>query len=200
MAGAARDNLHSRLVTILKVVLPLIALALLSTLFLFSRKINPEDAIPYAQVDVEDRLRDPKMTDAGFAGMTQDGASISMTAAEAKPTADGGALRLVVGSLETPDGIKTELAASGVSLDAAKKIIELTGGAELRTSNGYVVQAQGLGVATDKTNVESRGSVSAQGPVGQLTAGHMQLTQDGVAGPYLLVFNSGVRLLYQPNR
>lgn len=200
MVDAARDNLHSRVVTILKVVLPLIALALLSTLFLFSRKINPEDAIPYAKVDVEERLRDPKMTDAGFAGMTQDGASIAMTAAEAKPDATGASLRLVMGTLQTPDGIKTEVAASAVAVDTAKKMIELTGGAELHSSNGYVVQAQGLGVATDRTRVESRGDVSAQGPVGQLTADHMLLTQEGEVGPYVLVFNGKVRLLYQPNR
>ena len=57
MARPLRDNLHSRLVRVLKIALPLIALLLLSTLFLFSRKINPEDAIPYASVDVDDRLR-----------------------------------------------------------------------------------------------------------------------------------------------
>ncbi|EKD61465.1 MAG: hypothetical protein ACD_54C00224G0006, partial [uncultured bacterium] len=42
--------------------------------------------------------------------------------------------------------------------------------------------------------------VSAQGPVGQLTADHMLLSQQGDAGPYLLVFNGKVRLLYQPQR
>ena len=200
MAKPPRDNLHSRLVAILKVALPLIALALLSTLFLFSRKIDPEDAIPYATVDVEDRLRDPKMTDAGFAGVTKDGASLTLSAAEARPENDGGSLKLVMGALETPDGVTTELAASAVALDTAAKMIELTDGAELRASNGYVVQAQGLGVATDRTYVESRGAVSAQGPVGQLTADHMLLSQQGNAGPYLLVFNGKVRLLYQPQR
>lgn len=200
MAKPPRDNLHSRLVAILKVVLPLIALALLSTLFLFSRKIDPEDAIPYATVDVEDRLRDPKMTSAGFAGMTSDGASLTLSAAEARPAADGGSLKLVVGALETPDGVTTELAATAVALDTAAQMIELTDGAELRASNGYVVQAQGLGVATDRTYIESRGEVSAQGPVGQLTADHMLLSQQGNAGPYLLVFNGKVRLLYQPQR
>jgi lipopolysaccharide export system protein LptC len=200
MAKPPRDNLHSRLVAILKVVLPLIALALLSTLFLFSRKIDPEDAIPYATVDVEDRLRDPKMTSAGFAGMTSDGASLTLSAAEARPAADGGSLKLVVGALETPDGVTTELAATAVALDTAAQMIELTDGAELRASNGYVVQAQGLGVATDRTYIESRGEVSAQGPVGQLTADHMLLSQQGDAGPYLLVFNGKVRLLYQPQR
>lgn len=200
MAKPPRDNLHSRLVAILKVVLPLIALALLSTLFLFSRKIDPEDAIPYATVDVEDRLRDPKMTSAGFAGMTSDGASLTLSAAEARPAADGGSLKLVVGALETPDGVTTELAATAVALDTAAQMIELTDGAELRASNGYLVQAQGLGVATDRTYIESRGEVSAQGPVGQLTADHMLLSQQGNAGPYLLVFNGKVRLLYQPQR
>lgn len=200
MAKPPRDNLHSRLVAILKVVLPLIALALLSTLFLFSRKIDPEDAIPYATVDVEDRLRDPKMTSAGFAGMTSDGASLTLSAAEARPAADGGSLKLVVGALETPDGVTTELAATAVALDTAAQMIELTDGAELRAFNGYVVQAQGLGVATDRTYIESRGEVSAQGPVGQLTADHMLLSQQGDAGPYLLVFNGKVRLLYQPQR
>ena len=200
MAIPRRDMWHSRLVSVLKVLLPLIALVLLSTLFLFSRKINPEDAIPYASVDVEDRLSDPKMTDAGFAGVTKDGASLTLSAAEARPENDGGSLKLVMGALETPDGVTTELAASAVALDTAAKMIELTDGAELRASNGYVVQAQGLGVATDRTYVESRGAVSAQGPVGQLTADHMLLSQQGNAGPYLLVFNGKVRLLYQPQR
>ncbi|MDZ4310462.1 MAG: hypothetical protein U1A24_07880 [Cypionkella sp.] len=200
MAIPLRDKWHSRLVAVLKVLLPLIALVLLSTLFLFSRKINPEDAIPYAAVDVEDRLRDPKMTDAGFAGMTSDGASLSITAGEAKPTAEGGSLKLVQGLLQTPDGTKTELASAAVALDTAQKMIELTDGAELRSSNGYVVQAQGMGVATDTTRIESRGPISAMGPGGQLTADHMLLSQQGTAGPYLLVFNGKVRLLYQPGR
>ena len=200
MAIPRRDMWHSRLVSVLKVLLPLIALVLLSTLFLFSRKINPEDAIPYATVDVEDRLRDPKMTDAGFAGMTADGSSLTIAAVEAKPTAEGGALKLVQGLLQTPDGAKTELASAAVALDSAQKMIELSDGAELRSAQGYVVQAQGFGVSTADTRVESRGAISAIGPGGQLSADHMLLSQQGADGPYLLVFNGKVRLLYQPKR
>lgn len=202
MAQSLHDNLHSRLVAILKIALPLLALAILSTLFLFSRTIDPEDAIPYADVDVADRLREPRMTNAGFAGMTPDGSSIAIAAAEAKPGADQSAkLRLVIGSLQTPDGAKTDLAATAVQLNTSEKRVELTDGAELRSSTGYVVSAQGLDIATDRTFVETRGEVSAQGPMGQLTAQHMQLTRAGqTSGPYLLVFNGKVRLLYQPDR
>ncbi|MDB5659982.1 MAG: hypothetical protein JWS10_2597 [Cypionkella sp.] len=200
MAIPRRDLWHTRLVSVLKVLLPLIALVLLSTLFLFSRKINPEDAIPYATVDVADRLRDPKMTDAGFAGMTSDGASLTVTANEAKPTAAGGTMKRVLGTLQTPDGAKTELVSNDLALDTATKVIELSNGAELQSPTGYLIQAQGFGVATANTRVESRGPINATGPGGQLTADHMLLSKQGGAGPYLLVFNGKVRLLYQPNR
>jgi lipopolysaccharide export system protein LptC len=73
----------------------------------------------------------------------------------------------------------------------------------LTTSDGLVVQAQGFGVATDRTLVESRGKVTASGPIGQLTAGALRLGRiealDGSAN-YVLVFNEGVRLLYQPQK
>ena len=49
-AMAARDNVHSRVVFWLKIILPLLALAILSTLFLFSRRIDTDQALPYAEV------------------------------------------------------------------------------------------------------------------------------------------------------
>jgi lipopolysaccharide export system protein LptC len=109
----------------------------------------------------------------------------------------------VIGTLETPDGAKTQLAAVSVRLEQTTGMLELSDGVELTTSAGLVVQAQGFGVATDRTLVESRGSVSASGPIGQLTAGAVRLsrseTPEGVAN-YVLVFNNGVRLLYQPQQ
>jgi len=203
MAQSGRDNLHSRMVGILKVALPLTALGILSTLFLFSGKIDPEDAIPYAEVDVADRLRTPRMTDAGFSGVTADGASLMLTAADAKPedATGGAAARIVLGTLETSDGAKTELAAAAVDVDTAAHMIELSDGVELRSSAGMVIATLGLGIATDRTFAQSRGAVTATGPLGQLSAQEMQLTaQDGVANSYQLVFNGDVRLLYQPDR
>jgi lipopolysaccharide export system protein LptC len=201
MAWQPADNLHSRLVNVLKVVLPLLALGILSSLFLLSGQIDPEDAIPYAEVDVADRLRQPRMTDAGFAGVTADGASLTLNAAEARPSADGGAAKIVLGTLETPDGGKTELAATAVQMNMAAKMIELSDGVEMRSSSGYVIAAPGMGVATDRTFAQSRGQVSAVGPMGQLTADQMELSaQDGVPDSYVLVFNGKVRLLYQPDR
>lgn len=145
MARMARDNLHSRLVAVLKIVLPLAALAVLSSLFLFSRGIKPEDAIPYASVDVEDRLREPRMTDAGLSGVTPDGAAVTLSAGEARPAADGTPATAlgITGRLATPDGATTEIVAMQARMDPGGKSVELTGGVELRSSAGYVIQAPG---------------------------------------------------------
>ena len=81
----ARADFHSRLVGWLKVVLPLAALAILSTLFLLADRIDPTAAIPYAEVDVKDLVRDPRMTAPAYAGTTADGAGITLSATEARP-------------------------------------------------------------------------------------------------------------------
>ena len=73
---ATSENLHSKLVVWAKVTLPLLALGLLATLFLFSRKIDPTDAIPYADVDVEERAREPRLTMPTYAGVTSDGSAL----------------------------------------------------------------------------------------------------------------------------
>ena len=52
-----KGDRHSRVVSWLKVLFPLIALALLSTLFLLSRAIDPGQAIPFAEKEVQDRRK-----------------------------------------------------------------------------------------------------------------------------------------------
>lgn len=199
MTRAARDNLHSRVVAVLKIALPLVALAILSSLFLVSRGINPEDAIPYAKVDVEERLREPRLTNAGLSGVTQDGAALTLNMAEARPqTGGGGTATGISGTLATPDGANTGITASGAVVDPAAKTVELSGGVTLKSSTGYTIASPGFGLATDRTWMESRGAVQADGPLGKLTADQMKLDRAAREKGYLLVFNGNVRLLYQP--
>ncbi len=199
MARLVRDNLHSRLVAILKLTLPLLALAILSTLFLFSRAIDPEDAIPYADTDIADRLREPRMTAAGYSGVTEDGSALTLTAAEAAPSETGGTARELRGTLQTPDGARTDIAAFAATLDSVAKVLKLTGGVELNSSTGYILGADGFDVALDRTYLQSTGPVEGSGPGGQISAGSLRLERQGEVGsPYLLVFKDRVRLLYQP--
>lgn len=196
----AADNLHSRLVGLLKVVLPLAALAILSTLFLVSQGVDPEEAIPYAQVDVADRIREPRVTDAAYAGVTADGAALTLQAADARPgvagTENAGQATGVTGRLETPDGAVTDLVAGAGQLDAVAGKMSLSGGVVLTSSTGYRMEMDGISVATDRTALDSQGAVRATGPLGTLTAGSLHIGKSGKG--YVVVFKGGVKLIYLP--
>jgi lipopolysaccharide export system protein LptC len=192
---------HTRMVGWLKVALPLLAVAVLATLFLLSDQIDPEDALPYAEVDVVDRAREPRMTAPNYAGTTSDGGSLTLRAEEARPaTADAPALaqRLVL-ELTTPDGGRTELRSAAAEIDRDAQRMVLSGGVTVTTGTGYRLDTAEVLARMDRSGLESRGAVTAAGPVGDLEAGGMVLTQDPeTPGSYVLVFNRGVRLVYRP--
>jgi lipopolysaccharide export system protein LptC len=200
MALARSDTLHSRVVAALKVTLPLIALVILSTLFLVSRSIDPSDAIPYAKVDVEDRIREPRMTAPTYAGVTSDGARLSMVAEAARPAAGATAARAegMAASLVTPDGATTTFTAPNAVLDSVAKRLNLEGGVRIVTSQGYVITTDRLSAALDRTDLKSDGAIAATGPLGQLQAGEMVLSVTATPGSYVLLFQKGVKMVYQP--
>ena len=74
---------YSRVVSYLKVALPLAALALLSTLFLISRTINTDPSIPFADFELENRLRGQQVTAPFFTGTTATGQEITIAATKA---------------------------------------------------------------------------------------------------------------------
>ncbi|AZL59223.1 LPS export ABC transporter periplasmic protein LptC [Tabrizicola piscis] len=192
---------HTRVVGWLKVTLPLMALAILATLFLLADRIDPEAALPYAEVDVEDLAREPRMTAPTYAGTTSDGGALTLSADEARPSAEGAparaqTLRL---QLDTPDGAATNLTAAEAVLDNVAREIVLSGGVVITTSTGYRVETAEMTAKLDRSGLQSQTPVTATGPAGDLSAGGMTLGQDNrTPGGYLLVFNGGVRLVYLP--
>lgn len=199
----ARPDLHSRMVGWLKVALPLAALAILSTLFLLADRIDPDAAIPYAEVDVQDLANDPRMSAPAYAGTTSDGAGITLSATEARPAADGSNATAtgVSALIETPDGGTVDLAAETAELDTTVGSLTLQGEVTLKTSSGYEIRTDGIAARLDRTGLASMGPVVVTAPMGQIEAQGFNLTQD-TADPkaYLLVFNGKVKLVYQPGQ
>ncbi|WP_415183472.1 hypothetical protein [Phaeovulum sp.] len=195
------DNIHSRLVAWAKIALPLAALVLLSTLFMFSGKVDPSDAIPYADVDVADLAREPRLTAPEYAGVTEDGGALTVTAETATPDPDGqgGAVaHAMVAHLETPSGLKAELASASGRIDPAAGLISFSKAVVLSTSTGYSVKTADLQAATDRSLLTAPGPVDATTPFGTLTAGSMRLSSADGGATHVLVFNDGVKLIYRP--
>lgn len=196
---------RARLVTALKIALPLTALAVLSTLFMFARVIDPSRALPYASVDVEDLLRDPRIAAPRFAGVTDDGAALTFTAEAVRvasgagetTTADG-----IAAVLETPDGQRTILVADHAAFDRRQETVLLRGDVRLVTAEGYDLRMPSVQGALDRTWLRAEGPVTGTGPPGRIEAAAVELhpvaAQADGAGGHELVFTGGVRLIYLP--
>ncbi|CTQ49207.1 LPS export ABC transporter periplasmic protein LptC [Jannaschia donghaensis] len=194
------NPLRTRIVRLATLVLPVLALMLLSTLFLVARKVNPDDAIPYAEVDVSMRARDQQLTMPRFAGVSQGRTSFDLSARMARPDAtdprrmSAEALRLV---LDDMDGGRATIVSDAGDVDTADRAIVLTGDVRIETSTGYELRTERLEGSLAVLSITSPGEVTGDGPLGTLRAGSMALTEDG-DGAARLLFTNGVDLLYTP--
>ena len=196
------DNAWSRWVVLLKIILPLMALALLSSIFLLSRTIDPIAAMPFTEVDVEDRAREPRLTLPKFSGVTNDGSRITLDATEMRPDlakAGKGTATDLRAHMILQGGDTADVAADRGQVDTAAGTYELTGTVTAVLSTGYTIAAPKMSGLLDAVQLDATGPVEATAPVGQITADAMQLRSDPAApGSHLLVFNGRVRLVYRP--
>ncbi|MTD99986.1 hypothetical protein GIY56_06790 [Paracoccus sp. YIM 132242] len=187
---------RTRVVRWLRVLLPLAALAMLSTLFLFSRGGDSESQIPYADVDAEAMARDPRLVSPEYAGVTDDGAQLTLRATEAAPGQGGGSARDLRLDWQRPDGLRADLTAPRAGL--AGGAIRLEGGVRMTTSSGWIVEAQSVETATDRSRIAAQDGVQADAPFGSLSADRMELAPGGGTDASILNFSGDVRLIYQP--
>lgn len=199
---AVYDNAYSRFVAFAKIALPLAALGLLSTFFLFSRGIEPENTVPFARVDVDELARESGIGAARFAGVTDDGTAIALSAERARPDpdqADRASAEGIAAELEFSDGSAAEISAGTADIDIRAGQVLLGTGVRIETSDGYLIQTERLLTGLNHTYIHSDTQVSATGPLGELTAGRMELSQvPGSVSRHVLVFKDGVKLVYTP--
>ncbi|GFE64583.1 LPS export ABC transporter periplasmic protein LptC [Litoreibacter roseus] len=197
---ASRDNRYSRFVQWAKVLFPLLALALLSTLFLFSRTLDPSDAIPFAEIDVEQIANEQRLADPKFSGVTGDGSEITVDAKYARPDLTNPRRLMaeeVIARIETTTGHTYVVISDHALFDDRAATLNLTGNVRINSSAGYDMRTQELLANLETTGLSTPGAVSATGPYGTIDAGRMKLT--GPAGSELLVFQGGVKLVYKPD-
>ena len=193
------DNLYSQVVGWAKILLPLCAIGLLSTLFLLARSTTEPNEIVLEQVEAiarEQRLSAPE-----FSGLTDDGAVIVISASTARPDTtrpDTISIDDVRLRMDNADGSNVEITATMGEIDGRAGIASLLGLARLVTSSGYEMETNGLIADLDTGLVTTDGLLEIHAPFGQLTAGKVtfQMASEGISQEML--FTDGVRLLYTP--
>lgn len=202
MAVMDRADRYSRLVRWLKVALPLVALGILSTLFFVAETLDPDAAIPYAEVDVERILREQGMTKPTFGGVTSDGVQISLSADSVRPDQERRSLltgSALSASIVIPDRGEITIDSPEGIIDADNGLAILQGGAVLQSSTGYRVTTDSIVTSYKLATATADHEVRATGPAGLVTAGAMELSRHTEEPQgYVLVFKQGVRLVYEP--
>jgi len=199
-------NLHSRLVVWAKIILPLIGLAILSSLFLFSKTSTPGDNAALVKDTIGSFATKERITAPRFAGMTPSGVAIVLSASEASPRANAPGIFTATdlnAAVEFPNGGSIKILAASGTVNSGTSKAELAGGITLETSNGYIAKTQGMTFGLDRLNIRSHGKITATGALGEITAGEMFVGLErpknkGDKPGYVIVFKNRAKLVYRP--
>lgn len=194
MARVAEPDAWSRFVRLAKITLPALSLALLSVLFLLSRDRGAVPTVPYSEAEIDAIAREQRLRAPDFAGVTEDGAAIRITAAEGRPDPREPSVLTAAGLSVTLQGAARDVALDAAvgRVDPASGSFSLGGGLRLETSDGYRLNAAALEGRLDLTAMTSGGPVEGTGPLGDVAAGRMTLDAER------LTFDDGVTLVYRP--
>jgi lipopolysaccharide export system protein LptC len=193
-----KDNFYSLFVSWAKIILPMAGIALLSTLFLFARNTD-QSSLPLAEL--EEMARSARLTGPTFSGITNDGTIFTVSAGVAAP--DPADLRVVNIEkirllLSDPEGASVEITAARANYDGNTNMVSLLGLTRLVSSVGYSLETRGITADISSGTVTTAGALEAQAPFGEISAGRLTILRDPAAGGQQMVFQNGVRLVYQP--
>lgn len=192
---------YSRMVSYLKVLLPLAALALLSTLFLISRSADTEAVIPFADQEIAERMRGQQVTGPFFSGSTPQGDEIWVTASVARASVDTPMLATdLKAEIRIASGGNLTLRSDRGSVQPDQDLAHFVGNVEITTADGMVVKTEVLKTQLSGLRAETPGDVRASSDLGELTAGRMEITSKTQRGPVHLLFTNSVKLVYHPQK
>lgn len=191
---------YSRMVQFLKVLLPLAAIFLLSTVFLLSRSIETDVSVPFTQKDIDERLAGQIVTNPNYRGTTSKGEDVQIEASQATQGSDGAAptaseFRGRFGLLN--GGVITLDSNSGM-IRPDKGSATFVGDVMITTTDGIQITTDLLNTSLNEVRGDTPGQVNGTGVIGNFTAGRMSFGTEKKDGPVHILFTDGVKLVYEP--
>ncbi len=196
------QGLHSRIVAILKVALPLTAVGLLSALFLGQDNGGEGGNLMFSPGDIDALGEGLRIANPIFTGTTEGNDAFRFTAALVVPDAappQKAAIETLAGTLDLKDGPEVSLEAANGNLDIPTKRLDLTGAVHISTSDGYSIRAPRVQVDLKAGTLAAEDAVETVGPAGRIDSGTLNVAPAGPDGETRrFSFGNGVRLVYDP--
>jgi len=193
------DDGYSALVAWLKTLLPIVALGLLSTIFLFSGRVDVTQSLPYTEHNIAEIVREQRITRPYFTGIASNGTEIALSAAYASPQLENAHILeitdLSVVLRSTSDRMVQVTAGRG-ALDSATQTAQISTNVHIAALPDFWVTTQALDMNLNQGVVSAKGGFQGVTSLGAITAGemHLQMTADDQQ----IVFLNDVRLVYSP--
>ena len=190
---------YSAFVVWIKTLLPILALGMLSTIFLFSGKVDVTQSLPYAKLNIAEIVREQRITKPYFSGVSYNDTEITLSAAYASSdTQNADILNITdLSIILTSEHAKTVRITAGLgTLDATKQKVTVSKDVYLTAMPDFWLKTNSLtidlkqGVATADTVFQS---ITA---LGTIDAGNMLVKM--ITNDQQIIFTNGVRLIYYP--
>lgn len=200
--GLGNDG-YTRFVTVTKVVLPLIAIGLLGTVFLFTNDDSLEGGFSFTKADLDTlesgmRIEKPRMF-----GSNPNGDLYNFVADVLLPDSLTPSLveaQRISGEIQYQTGGSVQLTADKAEFMLEGNQIRLSGSMLVVMSDGTRVKGEGLLAELDSGKLTSNGAISATSPLGDIQAGNFRVELVGVDDEekQMIWFENGVMLSFKP--
>lgn len=202
----SRDR-YSRIIRGLRIALPIAAVCLFASIFLFSKTTSFRPGILLTNPQIRDLAQGEKITNPHFSGLTSGGDAFLVTADSALPDAPDP--RFV--DLERPnstisfeDGRQIHSVSNSGVLDLQENGATMVDQVVVTTSDGWVLYSDRLELNYDSGNAHSPEAVFGTGPFGTVESEEMTLVQDlhrhAGGGKGVLQFKNNVKVVYTPEQ
>lgn len=172
-------------------------------MFLFAQSVAPTSTIPFAEIDLEERINDQQITEPFLAGKTASGYDIRVTADAAKPDVANPGLAFVTtlrARIDIDASQSVNLASGAGQIDSKALTADFMDDVLITSTNGYEMRSAALALNLEAGTAISETEVTGVGPIGRFRAGAMQLTAGDESSQGRFLFTNGVELLYTPQK
>ena len=194
---ASARNSYSRMVTWLKILLPLLALGVLGTVFLFNREDSFEAGFTFSRADIETLEQGSYIKNPQINGITKKGEPFHLLADEIRPQESANSL-VVITNLDLEfrfiSGAWAKVTASTALMDTAAQTVWFETGGRLETSDGQMAAVESLHLLMASGELQGSGIV-ADGPLGQVSAENFRI-ESSEDENRVLWFENNVRMRY----
>ena len=196
-----KDDKYSTLVAIFKVMLPCLALIILSALFLLPDNRTKIQALNTIDKSTLNIVKKAGVNKPSFRGTLASGSNLELYATEIiTKNNDKNIIEIneISARLElNRNNWATASAKKGV-VNISEQTAEMVGKVSVKSSNGVLIETSDLKVFYAKSLVKTEGAVFMKGPFGTIKAGSAEfydMNQNSGIG-YVLLFNKGVKMQY----